>query len=434
MRQSILNRYPALGAPSYRRYWLGSFASVGATQLITMGQGWLVFELTGSAMALGWLGVAAALPSLLMTLYGGVIADRFDKRVILQITSFATAVALALLAVLDYSGTVTLWQVLAIAAVISTITGIDWPTRSAIFPLLVERPAYLSAVALNAVIWQSTRMTMPALGGLLVALTDTWVIFLLGAIGFLVMFVVLAGIRVRPEPRSTAPAAAQIAEAFRFIRRTPLFLSLVTLTFAGMLLSNAYMQVLPVFADLMGRSEAGYGTLLSAGGVGSVIGTLLMSGAERRHNLGTLLLFCASAAALLLCAFAAASAAGWFYPALLLVLLSSLCASAFMVLTMSVLQLLVPDSLRGRVMGIYSMGFSMVPLGGVILGALSELLSAPAAVIIANLVFLAILGAVGWRQRAIRGLAGDALTDPLAYEPSASETAKDSLTATDAAK
>lgn len=407
---------------------------MGATQLITMGQGWLVFELTGSAMALGWLGVAAALPSLLMTLYGGVIADRFDKRIILQVTSFATAVALALLAVLDYSGTVTLWQVLAIAAVISTITGIDWPTRSAIFPLLVERPAYLSAVALNAVIWQSTRMTMPALGGLLVALTDTWVIFLLGALGFLVMFVVLAGIRVRPEPRSTAPAATQIAEAFRFIRRTPLFLSLVTLTFAGMLLSNAYMQVLPVFADLMGRSEAGYGTLLSAGGVGSVIGTLLMSGAERRHNLGTLLLLCASAAAVLLCAFAAASAVGWFYPALLLVLLASLCASAFMVLTMSVLQLLVPDSLRGRVMGIYSMGFSMVPLGGVILGALTELLSAPAAVIIANLVFLAILGAVGWRQRAIRGLGGDALSDPLAYEPSGSEAAKDSVTAKDAAR
>ncbi|MEM1230102.1 MAG: MFS transporter [Pseudomonadota bacterium] len=416
MRAHILKRYPALAARGYRRYWLGSFASVGATQLITLGQGWLVFELTGSALALGWLGVAAALPSLLVTLYGGVVADRYNKRQILRITSLSTALALALLALLDYAGAVTLWQVLTIAAIVSTITGIDWPTRSAIFPLLVERPAYMSAVALNAVIWQSTRMTMPALGGLLIAYTDTWVIFALGAAGFLVMYQVLAGIEVREESRSAAPALAQIIEAFSFIRRTPLFASLVTLTFAGMLLSNAYIQILPVFADLMGRSETGYGMLLSAGGIGSVIGTLLMSGAERRERLGVLLLACASAAAGVLCLFALASGALWFYPALLLALVASLFASSFMVLTMSILQLLVPDTLRGRVMGIYSMGFSLVPLGGIILGTLTELWSAPAAVMTANLTFAALLLAIGWRQRAIRGLAGSALDTPLPHQ------------------
>ena len=101
MIQYIVARYPALGFPLYRRYWLASFASVGATQLITLGQGWLIFELSGSAVQLGLLGAAAALPNILMTLAGGVIADRFDKRRILMCTSLATTLLLATLAWLD---------------------------------------------------------------------------------------------------------------------------------------------------------------------------------------------------------------------------------------------------------------------------------------------------------------------------------------------
>ena len=135
-----------------------------------------------------------------MMIFGGVIADRFDKRRILMLTSIATALALVVLALLDFSEVVRVWHVLFIAALISLITGLDWPTRSALFPLLVERPAYMSAVALNAFIWQSTRMMIPALGGLLLAYTDTWVVFALGAAGFTVMFGVLASLHVPHIP------------------------------------------------------------------------------------------------------------------------------------------------------------------------------------------------------------------------------------------
>ncbi|MFK7915378.1 MAG: MFS transporter [Pseudomonadales bacterium] len=412
----IIKHYPALANPSYRRYWLGSFASVGATQLLNLGQGWLVFELSGSALALGLLGFAAAVPSLLMMIFGGVIADRFDKRRILMLTSMATAVALVVLTLLDLTEVVRVWHVLLIAALISLITGLDWPTRSAMFPLLVERPAYMSAVALNAFIWQSTRMMIPALGGLLLAFTDTWVVFALGAAGFVIMFCVLMSLHVPHEPKPAAPALQQVAEGFRFIRQTPLFATLLALTFTGMLLSNAYVQILPVFADLLGRGETAYGTLLSAGGVGSVIGTVLMGGAERLRRLGQIMLGSATAMGLLLALFAWAADGGYYYAAILLVLITAIFSSAFMVLTMTVMQLLVPDDLRGRVMGIYSMGFSLMPLGGLLLGAVSEFSSPALAVIAANLVFVLIVAVIGWRQRLIRALSGSDLHAPLSRD------------------
>jgi MFS family permease len=149
----VAERYPALGFPQFRRYWLASFASVGATQLVTLGQGWLIFELSGSALQLGVLGAAASLPNILVTLLGGVIADRFDRRRILLATSLVTAALLATLALLDFSGLVSVWHVLLIAGLVSLVSGLDWPARASIFPLLLDRHAYLSGVALNAFIW-----------------------------------------------------------------------------------------------------------------------------------------------------------------------------------------------------------------------------------------------------------------------------------------
>ena len=112
----ILERYPALGHPLYRRFWLASFASVGGTQLINLGQGWLVFELTHSAWLLGVLGAAASIPNIVMTLGGGVIADRVDRRQILRLTSGLSALLLAALAWLDWQGSIAVWHVLTAAS------------------------------------------------------------------------------------------------------------------------------------------------------------------------------------------------------------------------------------------------------------------------------------------------------------------------------
>jgi MFS family permease len=409
MPNFVLRRYPALGYPLYRRYWLASFASVGATQLITLGQGWLVFELSQSAFQLGVLGAAASIPNIVMTLAGGVIADRFDKRRIMLFTSFFISVLLAILAWLDLSGRVTVWQVLTVAALFSLTTGIDWPARVSMYPRLVERPAFMSAVALNSFIWQASRMAMPAIGGLLIAATDTGVVFALGSIGFLVMFTVVLTLPAQPSEPGNGSALQQVGEGISFIWRTPLFQSLVGLTFVGMFFGQSFNQLMPVFADQLGSGETGYGYLLSAGGIGSVAGTLLVGAVHEYTRLGRLMLASAAFAAITTMLFAAVALTGQFVPALAVVVLAAIFASGFMISSMTVLQLSVPDRLRGRVMGIHSMGFSLLAAGSLLLGALAERLGASVAVWLSCSVWLGGIAYVFLRHQIVRNLDGRTL-------------------------
>ncbi|MEM7100216.1 MAG: MFS transporter [Pseudomonadota bacterium] len=133
----LLDRYPALKFPLYRRYWLASLGSVGGWQLASLAMGWLVFELTKSTLDLGILGAAIAIPAIALTIVGGVVADRFEKRSILLITTLINSFLLFLLGVLDWTGVITVWQVWLIAGAISLVSGFDWPTRRPSFPILL---------------------------------------------------------------------------------------------------------------------------------------------------------------------------------------------------------------------------------------------------------------------------------------------------------
>ncbi|MCP5179979.1 MAG: MFS transporter [Pseudomonadales bacterium] len=402
----VANRLPALTYPLYRRYWLASLASVGGTQLITLGQGWLVFKLTGSAWNLGLLGAAVALPNIVLTLIGGVIADRFDKRVIMMFTSVATASLLALLSFLDYQGSITLWQVLAIAATISLITGIDWPARVAIYPHLVGREAFINAVALNTVIWQGTRMAMPAFGGMLIAAGGTWLLFALGSAGFLIMFAVVSSLRVHvPAPNSASPWR-QLQDGVRFILHSNLFGPLLVIVFAGMFFCSAYVQLMPVFAAAMGGDETAYGYLLATGGLGAVIGTIVASGFQHHARLGQLMLGAAALTAVTTALFAWVAASGLLWSALAMTLLASLFSSVFIVTSQGVLQLTVPDHLRGRVMGIHAIGYSLIPLGGLLLGGLTGVVGVAMAVTIGSVVYALAILLAGVRNPRIRDWSG----------------------------
>ena len=178
----LVERYPALSQREYVKYFSASLAAVGATQLVTFGQLWLVYEITASPIMLGWLGAAAAVPNLAITLFGGVISDRYDKRWILLITSGGNMLLTGLLTILVVTQSVEVWHVLFIAALSSILNGFDWPTRVAIFPQLVNRDQFLSAVALNSFIWQVMRMAIPALAGFLLYYTDSSVIFSLATV------------------------------------------------------------------------------------------------------------------------------------------------------------------------------------------------------------------------------------------------------------
>jgi predicted MFS family arabinose efflux permease len=403
----ILSQYPALGFALYRRYWFASFASIGATQLVTLGQGWLMFELTESALQLGVLGAAASVPNILMTLAGGVLADRFDKRQILMCTSALIATLLALLAWLDWSGLIQVWQLLTITALISLVTGIDWPTRVAIYPHLVERSAFISAVALNSFIWQSTRMAIPAVGGIIISEADTWVIFALGAIGFLTMFVVISGIHVRIPAATQDSAFEQLKQGVQYIWRTDLFRWLLTITFVGMFFAQSYVQIMPIFSDILEMGEQGYGYLLSAGGLGSIVGTLAIGSLDNDRPLGHFMLGGAAASVGALVSFVHCINQGWFTGALIAAFAFAALSSVYMITSMTIMQIRVPDQLRGRVMGIHTMGYSLMPLGGLFLGAVAERTGAGDAVLLAGMLYLAVVLWMWLSKPKLRAVSGN---------------------------
>ena len=417
MRQGRLGagfgvRFAALRGPRFRRYWLGSAASVGAFQLLIMGQGWLVYELSGSPLQLGFLGAASSIPTIAASLVGGVVADRVDRRRMLVATSLAIALLLALLAALDGSGTAAVWHVLVIAGTIAFITGFDFPARMAFFPSLIGRDHMMSAVALNAMLWQGTRMFLPGIGGIVIALSDTWVVFAIGAAGFAAMSGVMASFAPAEETQTPAGSSGrEFLDGLRFIASERLFLTLILLTYAATFFGISYVQLMPAFARLLGVGETGFGFILSATGVGSVTGTLIVASLQRSPRLGGLILTALGGAALGFLAFTACVAflsghpAG--YPlALACSMLAAMCTSMFLVSSMTVMQLAVPDRLRGRVMGIHGICFSLIPLGGLLGGVVANATSPPAAAALNAALLGAVVLLVAATQPSVRRLRG----------------------------
>ncbi|HCH08122.1 MAG TPA: MFS transporter, partial [Dehalococcoidia bacterium] len=164
---------PAFRYPAYRAYWLGTLASVSGFQMLNFGQFWLVFELTESPLYLGYVGAANAISAITLNLFGGVYADKLDKRRLIIITQLITAALIFLLAFLTVTGVVAVWHILAIAFVTGAVNAFDQPARQALYPHLIERSAMVSAVALNSAIWQGTRIFAPAVAGVIIASLGT---------------------------------------------------------------------------------------------------------------------------------------------------------------------------------------------------------------------------------------------------------------------
>jgi len=401
----------ALHSPLYRRYWLGSLASIGATQLLVLGKGWLVFELSGSPLKLGLLGAAGAIPQILVTLFGGVLADRLDKRKVLMTTSLIISTLLLILAALDFTGIVEVWHVIVIAALIGLTSGFDWPARHAFFPSLIDRKHMMSAVALNSVLWQGTRMIIPAIGGIVIAVSSTAVIFLAAAAGFFTMFLVMSSFDIGHRVTQHGKSLQQFVEGLRFIGSSRLFSTLIPLTWIVTFFGVSYIQLMPAFAEILAVGERGFGVLLSASGVGSVTGTIFVVFAQKTRRLGWLILAGAFCSTLALFGFAivtgyADGIHNAFWIAICCVFLISLFNSMYLIASMTVLQLRVPDTLRGRVMGIHGITFSLISLGALFGGSVASVFGAPMAVAAgASIVMLAVLS-VATTQGEVRRLKG----------------------------
>ena len=405
---------PALQYSSYRAYWLGMLASVSGFQMFRVALAWLVYELTDSPLYLGYAAAATALPGIVFNLLGGVVADKLDKRRLVFATQAVTAGLILLLAVLTMQHLVQPWHVLVIAFLAGAVEAFDTPARQALYPHLIERRVMVSAVAMNSVIWQSTRIVAPAVAGFIIDLVNTAAVFYLGAFGFLVMTWVMYRLNVPHIPgQSRGNPARDLLDGLAYVRKNSIFSFLIGMTFFNSFFGMAYVMVMPIFAvDILEVGARGQGLLLGVSGVGSLLTTLWLGSRSNVRYKGQLIIGGSILFGLTLATFAATSQLlGLFSLAMALLFFMGIFNSSYMISIQSSLQLLVPDRMRGRVMGFYGMTWSIMPLGGTQAGALANVIGAPLAIMIGGLAVVAFAAGSGLLNRSVWGIGS--LLEPL---------------------
>jgi MFS family permease len=366
---------------NYRLFFSGQLISLSGTWMQTVAQSWLVYRLTGSAVLLGIVGFAGQLPTLLFSPAGGLVADRFDRRRLLIATQ-AAAMALAFaLAALTLSGRVTVTWILTLAALMGVTNGFDIPVRQAFAVDMVGKEDLVNAIALNSSVFNGARVVGPAIAGVLVAKIGEGWCFFVNAVSYLA---VLAGLVAMRDVRARARASVRspldsLREGFGYVGRArpirALLLLLGLVSFSGM----PFAVLMPVFATkVLGGDARTLGGLMAASGVGALAGAAVLATRTTLAGLGRFVALSAGALGVALFAFSFSRSVA--LSALLLVPVGFFLMSQ-MASTNTLIQSLVADELRGRVMSVYAMMFmGMAPLGALAAGTLAAHVGAPATV------------------------------------------------------
>jgi len=422
VEQSGFGIPPALRYPAYRAYWLGLLASVSGFQMFRVGQGWLIYEITGDPWSLGLVGAANAIPAIFFNLFGGVFADRLDKRRLIIFTQLTTGSLIFLLATLTLLSVVESWHVLVVALLAGGVEAFDNPARQALYPHLIDRKVMMSAVAMNSVIWQGTRIVAPGIAGILIDLINTQSAMYISGMGFVVLAVVMARLKVPPIPRGAIGNPIQdIQEGLKFIKVNSIFAFLIGMTFFNSFFGMAYVMLMPIFAvDILEVGAKGQGLLLGMSGAGALINTLYIGARGAVPNRGLAIIGGAVLFGLAVATFAlTAEYVGSLLLAMGIMFVVGIFNSVYMISIQSSLQIMVPDRMRGRVMGFYGMTWSIMPLGGLQASALTSLFTAPIAIAAGGLaVALFALGPATVNPR-VRNLSSH--LSPIADEPAEAE-------------
>ena len=396
----------ALGALRHRNFRLfvgGQFVSLIGTWMQTVALGWVVLELTNSPFQVGLVSTLGALPVLLFTLYGGVVADRANKhRMVLLLQTGMLIEALAL-AILAHTGQLTIHWIQGLALLAGLFSAFEIPARQAFVGEMVGKDDLFTAVAINSTVFNGTRVIGPALAGILLAAAGAAVCFYVNAASYLAVLAGLILMRLPPRPeRPPSSGAADwkaLWEGVRYVFGSPTQRTLVVVTTSFSIFGFAFITMLPVFArDVLGTGSAGYGAMMSAVGIGAASGAIGAAIWGRSLDRERWVLPSALGFALTL---VAAGFAPNLPVALVLFGLVGFAWVLMAVFTNTILQTTSPDALRGRVMGFYSfMVVGLAPIGSFQMGWVAEHYGARVAYMLGGL--LCILVAVTAWSRATR--------------------------------
>ncbi len=403
---------------NFQLFFSGQLISLVGTWMDTVAEAWLVYRLTGSSLLLGAVSFAGQIPVLLMSPLAGLVADRFNRRKIVIATQVTSMILAGILSALTLSKRVTVNEVIMLAALMGVVNAFDIPARQSFLVEMVGREDLMNAIALNSSMFNGARIIGPSIAGVLVASVGEGWCFFANSVSYIAVIAGLLLMKIPPRARPAEAASPfeHIAEGFRFVRKTAPIRAMLLLIGLVSLVAMPYAVLMPVFAAkvLHGNART-LGILMTAAGLGALMGALMLAARRGVRGLGKLVAIACAAFGVALILFSLSHS--WVLSSVLLI------PVGFSVMTQmgstnTLIQSMVPDRLRGRTMAVYSMMFmGMAPFGALLSGALADHIGAPRTVALGGL--LAILGALAfWRYLPKIRVEANQLLDAAAIEAS----------------
>jgi MFS family permease len=389
-RPSARATFSSLKHPNYRLWFVGQLVSLFGTWMQSTAQGYLIYELTHSPAYLGYVGFAAGLPSLLFTLYGGVVADRVSRRTLLVITQISMMILAFILAGLTFSGLIQPWHIVLLAFFLGVANAFDAPTRQAFVLEMVTREDLTNAIALNSMMFNSAMAVGPAVAGLTYALVGPAWCFTINGVTFLA---VIAALLLMKLPRVVTPlrktsALAEMKAGLRYVASTRVVQIVILNMAVTSLFGMGFVNLIPAWAvKILGGDATTNGLLQSARGIGALTGALMIAALGSIHGKGKLV-----------------SLGSFVFPGTMLIFMGIRWLPLALIMMMGIgwgqmvlmnssnalVQTLVPDELRGRVMSVYTLSFfGFMPIGSLAAGAMAAGFGEPATGVLGSAVMLA---------------------------------------------
>jgi len=380
--------FAALRYRDFRLLWLGLIVSVTGSQMQFVAINWHVYLLTKSPLALGLIGAFRAVPIIVCSLAGGVVADALDRKKLLVVTQLVMLSSAALLTLFTVVGLESVWPIYVLSALASAASAFDTPARQSLMPLLVPAEVFPNAVSLGILVFNVATIVGPALGGFILAESGPALIYGLNALSFVAVIVALILMKTSGDPERDADSGSALSfgalkEGLRFVWNTPIIVQTMTLDFAATFFASATL-LLPIFAKERLHVDArGYGLLAAAPAIGSVITALVMARIGSFSKQGRLVVVSVAIFGLATAGFGV-STVFWF--SLLMLAVTGAADTVSTVLRQTIRQLVTPNHLRGRMTSINMMFFMGGPqLGELEAGLLAAAIGAPLSVVIGGL-------------------------------------------------
>jgi len=395
---AVIQTFRALQHRNFRLFFFGQMVSLTGTWMQTVAQSWLIYRMTGSSALLGLVAFCSQFPMFLAAPIGGTVADRQDRRRVLIFTQVASMVLALILAALTLSHAIREWHIFVLAALLGVVNGFDIPVRQSFFVHMVGREDLMNAIALNSSIFNGARIVGPAIAGVLVAAIGEGWCFLLNAVSYVAVIAGLLLMRVpkHEKPERIRSSVEELVDGFRFIRSAKPIVALLMLLGLVSFMGMPYSVLMPIFADrILHGGARGLGYLMCASGLGALTASVLLAARPSLRGLGRWVSLAAASFGLSLIAFGFSDR---FWLSALLLVPVGFSMMLQMASSNTLIQAMVPDAFRGRVMAVYSMMFSgMAPLGSLLAGVLAERIGAPSTVAAGGIVCIA--GAVLFHRR-----------------------------------